>query len=136
MWECPKCNRKFKNTNQSHYCTKAESIDGYISMQAAEVQSVMQKVCEVIREAAPGCVEVISCHMPTFKLGSSRLIQFAAHKNHLGFYPSEDAVETFAGRLLVDGYKFNKGCIHFPWNKPMPYELITEIAQYRAAQLN
>jgi len=136
MWQCPKCKRDFKNTNQSHYCTKAESIDDYIAMQAAEVQAIIQNVCDAIRAAAPGCTEIISCHMPTFKIGSSNLIQLAAHKNHLGFYPFEDAVNTFADRLSIDGYKFNKGCIHFPWSKPMPYELITEIAQYRATQLN
>ena len=135
MWQCPKCKRAFKNTNQSHYCTKAESIDGYIAMQATEVQPVLHKVCAVIREAAPECAETISCHMPTFRQGSSNLIQLAAHKNHLGFYPFEDAVNAFADRLALEGYKFSKGCIHFPWSRPMPYELILQIAQYRAAQL-
>ena len=135
MWQCPKCKREFKNTNQSHYCTKAESIDDYIAMQAAEAQPGMRKVCEVIREAAPECTEIISCHMPTFKQGSKNLIQFAAHKNHLGFYPSDDAVNAFAELLSIERYKFNKGCIHFPWSKPMPYELISQITQYRAAQL-
>ena len=106
-------------------------------MQATEVQTVIQKVCEIIRNAVPECTEIISCHMPTFRKDSSKsnLVQLAAHKNHLGFYPFEDAVNAFADRLTLDGYKFNKGCIHFPWNKPIPYELIAEITQYRATQL-
>jgi len=138
MWQCPKCKREFKNTNQSHYCTKPESIDGYISMQAPEVQSTIQKVCDIIRETVPECTEIISCHMPTFRNGSSKsnLVQLAAHKNHLGFYPFDDAVNAFADRLALEGYKFNKGCIHFPWSKPIPYELISEIIQYRVAQLD
>ena len=136
MWQCPKCKREFKNTNQSHFCTKAESIDDYIAMQIADLQPIIKKVCEVIQEAAPGCTEIISCHMPTFKIGSSTLIQLAAHKNHLGFYPFDDAVNTFADRLSLEGFKFNKGCIHFPWNKPMPYGLIFEIVEYRVTQLN
>jgi len=135
MWQCPKCKREFKNTNQSHYCTKAESIDDYISMQAIEVQSVLQKVCRVIRESAPESGEAISYHMPTYKMGSSNLIQLAAHKNHLGFYPSTDAVNAFADRLTLEGYKFNKGCIHFPWNRSMPYELISEIVEYRITHM-
>ena len=136
MWQCPKCKREFKSANQSHYCTKAESIDDYITMQETELQPIMKKVCEIIREAAPGSAEVISCHMPTFKIGSSNLIQLAAHKNHLGFYPFDDAVNAFADRISLEGYKFNKGCIHFPWSKPIPYELISQIVQYRVAQLN
>jgi len=135
MWQCPKCKREFKNTSQSHYCTKAESIDDYIAIQETELQPIMQKICNIIREASPGCTELISCHMPTFKQGSSNLIQFAAHKNHLGFYPFDDTVNAFADRLSLEGFKFNKGCIHFPWNKPMPYELISQITQYRVSQL-
>ena len=138
MWQCPKCKREFKNTNQSHYCAKAESIDDYISMQATEVQPIIQKVCELIREVVPECTEIISCNIPTFRKGllKSNLIQLAAHKNHLGFYPFDDAVNAFADRLTIEGYKFNKGCIHFPWDKPMPYELVSEITQYRVSQLN
>ena len=136
MWQCSKCKREFKNTNQSHFCTKAESIDDYIAVQEIDLQPIIEKVCEVIREAVPECAEIISCHMPTFKLGTTNLIQLAAHKNHLGFYPFDDAVNAFAERLSLEGYKFNKGCIHFPWNKQMPYELIAEIVKYRAAQLN
>ena len=138
MWQCLICKREFKNTNQSHFCAKPESVEDYISMQALEVQSIIRKVCDVIREAVPECTEMISCHMPTFRKGSlkSNLIQLAAHKNHLGFYPFDDAVDTFADRLTLEGYKFNKGCIHFPWDKPIPYELISEITQYRVTQLN
>ena len=138
MWKCPKCKRTFKNENQSHYCTKAESIDDYIAMQVPEIQPAMKKVCEAVREAVPDCTEIISCHMPTFRKGSSKsnLIQLAAHKNHLGFYPFDDAVSAFAKRLTSEGYKFNKGCIHFQWNQPMPYELISEIVQYRVSQVD
>ena len=38
MWQCPKCGRDFKNTNQGHYCGKVESIDAYIAKQVVEVQ--------------------------------------------------------------------------------------------------
>jgi uncharacterized protein YdhG (YjbR/CyaY superfamily) len=138
MWLCPKCQRQFKNTNQSHYCIKPETVDDYIAMQEKEVQPVIQKVREVILSAVPDCTEIISCHMPTFRKGKSKLnlIQLAAHKNHLGFYPFDEAVNHFANRLTADGYKFNKGCIHFPWGKPMPYELICEIVQYRGTQVD
>jgi len=130
MWQCPKCKREFKNTNQSHYCTKAESINDYIAQQAEEVQPIMQKVYETVRKEAPECTEKLSYHMPTFWKGRN-LIQFAAHKNHLGFYPGEDAVNVFADKLSLAGFKFSKGCIQLPWSKPMPYELISEITRYR-----
>jgi transposase-like protein len=59
MWQCPKCNREFRNTNQDHYCGKIETIDQYILDQADEVQPVLNKIREVIREAAPDATEKI-----------------------------------------------------------------------------
>jgi len=134
MWICPKCGRDFKNTNQSHYCSlKPADIDEYIAQAPEERREILQRVRQTIREAAPGCTEKISWDMPAFYQGEN-LIHFAAFKNHLGLFPGEDGVNAFARRLHDEGYKFNKGTIQLPWNKPMPYELIADITRYRAAQ--
>jgi uncharacterized protein YdhG (YjbR/CyaY superfamily) len=131
MWTCPKCGRLFKNTNQSHYCSsKPADIDQYIAQSPEERREILQRVRQTIREAAPGCTEKISWDMPTFFQGEN-LIHFAVSKNHLGLYPGEDGVNAFARRLQDEGYKFNKGTIQLPWNKPIPYELIAEITRYR-----
>jgi len=131
MWQCPTCKRTFKNTNQSHYCVKPETIDQYIAAQAPEVQPILHEICETIRGAAPEAVEKISCHIPTF-WQEKNLVQLAAHKNHIGFYPGDEAVISFAERLT--DYKTNKGCIHLPLGQPIPYGLIRDIVQYRVAQ--
>lgn len=82
MWQCPKCGRNFKNTMQSHYCGKVETIDQYISEQAEAVQPILNKIREVIRAAAPDAIEKISYQMPTFWQGKN-LIHFAAFKKHI-----------------------------------------------------
>ena len=123
MWTCPKCNREFKNTNQNHFCIKPESISDYILAQAEEAQPFLQKLYDVVRGAAPNATETISQHMPTFKQPKT-IIQFAAHKNHIGFYPGEAAVIAFKERLV--GYKTNKGCIHLPYDE-IDCELIVDI---------
>lgn len=41
-----------------------------------------------------------------------------------------ETVEEFGGRL--EGYKTNKGTIQFPYDKPLPLELIAEIAVWCA----
>jgi len=66
--------------------------------------------------------------MPTFYL-QGNLVHFAAHKSHIGFYPGESGVEVFKEELT--GYKSSKGAIQFPFDKPVPYELITKIVKYR-----
>jgi len=133
MWICQKCGRGFKNVNQSHYCsTKPADIDEYIAKEPEERREILQRVRKTIREAAPGCIERISWDMPAFWQGEN-LIHFASFKNHLGLYPGEDGVNAFARRLEDEGYKFNKGTIQLPWNKPMPYDLIADITLYRVA---
>ena len=128
MWTCPKCSREFKNTNQSHYCVKPETVDQYIAEQAEAVRPLFRTICEVIREAAPEAVEKISCHVPTF-WQKKNLVQFAAHKNHIGFYPGDEAVLAFAERLAA--YKTNKGCIHLPLDAPVDVELIADIVRWQ-----
>lgn len=130
MWQCPRCGRKFKNTNQDHYCGKIESIDQYISVQAEEVQPILHKVREVIRLAAPDATEKISWQMPTFWQGEN-LIHFAAFKKHAGIYPGDLSLAPFEDRL--EGYHRTKGAIQFPYDKTIDYELIADITRWRVA---
>lgn len=126
MWTCPKCNRSFRTQNQQHYCGKApETIDEYIAEQVEDVQSVLHEIQKVIHEAIPEAEEKISWSMPTFK-GKKNVIQFAAFKKHVSIFPGPEAVEFFQDRLRE--YKTSKGTIQFPLAKPVPYELIHDIA--------
>lgn len=128
MWTCPKCGRNFKRQNQDHYCGKApETIDEYISSQPEEIQRNLMEVRNAIRGAIPEAQERISWSMPTYWKGHN-IIQFAGFKKHIGLYPGPEAVEAFSEKLKE--YKTSKGTIQFPHNKPLPLELIGEIAKW------
>jgi len=58
------------------------------------------------------------------------LIYFAAMKNHLGVYPTADGMDAFKDRLSK--YKTSKGAVQFPYSRPIPYDLISEMAAFRA----
>lgn len=127
MWICPKCGRTFKRQNQEHYCgKKLETIDQYIAAQLEPVQPYLKEVRDVIRAALPEVEERISWSMPTFWKGHN-MIQFAGFKNHIGLYPGPKAVEVFCERLKE--YKTSKGTIQLLYSKPLPLELIGEIAK-------
>jgi uncharacterized protein YdhG (YjbR/CyaY superfamily) len=66
--------------------------------------------------------------MPAFKLHGN-LVYFAALKNHIGFYPTPSGIEAFKEELSP--YKTSKGAIQFPLDKPIPYDLIEKIVQFR-----
>lgn len=133
MWKCPKCGRGFKNTNQDHYCGKApKKIDEYIETQPGQVRTILIKVRESIRAAAPEAVEKISWRMPTFWQGEN-LIHFAAFKRHIGIYPGDLTLTPFAVKLT--GCHTTKGAIQFPLDNPVDYALIEEITRWRVQQV-
>jgi uncharacterized protein YdhG (YjbR/CyaY superfamily) len=107
------------------------TIDEYILQFPPEIQDILQKLRQVIRNSAPEAVEKISYAMPTFDL-MGNLVHFAAFKNHIGFYPAPSGIEAF--REQLSGYKGAKGSVQFPIGEPLPYELISEIVTFRAAE--
>ena len=128
MWKCPKCERAFKNENQSHYCGKApETVDEYIFVQDESIRNRLMSIREVLRNALPDATEKISWSMPTYWKGHN-IVHFAAQKKHIGFYAGPEAVIHFADKLDQANCKYNKGSIQIPYSDELPLTLIAEIA--------
>ncbi len=127
MWKCPKCGRSFSREGQGHYCGRIETVDQYIDGQEETARQYLNEVRQIIRRAIPEAEETISWSMPTFRKGRN-IIHFAAAKKHLGLYPGEEATAAFADRL--SDYEVSKGTIRLPYTKPLPKELIAEIAAW------
>jgi uncharacterized protein YdhG (YjbR/CyaY superfamily) len=108
-----------------------QSMDEYIAGFPGEVQVILQRVRETIREAAPAATEAISYGIPTFKLYGN-LVHFAAYKKHLGFYPTPAGLQAFKAELA--GYKGSKGAVQFPLDQPIPYDLIRRIVAFRVQE--
>src|SRR5467141_1631527 len=112
--------------------SKLRTIDEYIETFPKEVQPILEKVRQTIRKAAPKAVESISYQMPTFKLNGKGLVYFAGYKSHVGFYPIPSGVEAFKKELSP--YKQGKGSVQFPIDKPIPYDLVGSIVQFRVKE--
>jgi uncharacterized protein YdhG (YjbR/CyaY superfamily) len=107
------------------------SVDSYIAQFPEDVQATLQQIRAVIKEAAPDAMEKISYGMPGF-YQNGMLVWFGCHKNHIGFYPTGEGIETFKDELSA--YKFSKGAVQLPLDQPIPYELIRKITRYRVEQ--
>ena len=116
---------------QAHYCGKPETIDQYIDAQDEAVKDRLRAVRQTIRAAIPEAQERISWSMPTFWKGRN-LIHFAASKKHIGLYPGDEAVAAFADRLAA--FDTSKGTIRLPHDKPLPLDLIADIARWCMAK--
>ncbi len=108
-----------------------KSIEEYILQFSPGIQEKLQTLRSIIKESAPDAEEKISWQMPTFYYYGN-VVHFAAHKNHIGFYPGASGIEVFKHKMLE--YKASKGAVQFPFEKPLPNELISEIVKYRVAE--
>jgi uncharacterized protein YdhG (YjbR/CyaY superfamily) len=108
-----------------------QTIDEYIAGFPPDVQEILQRIRATIRAAAPDAQETIKYRMPTFTL-SGNLVHFAAFQKHIGFYPVPTGIEKFKEALSV--YQQGKGSVQFPLDKPIPYELISRIVEFRVQE--
>jgi uncharacterized protein YdhG (YjbR/CyaY superfamily) len=109
--------------------TMANEIIVYHRKFPEEVQKVLEHLRDIILHAVLEPEEVISYQMPAFKKNGI-LVYYAAYKNHIGFYPTAEGINAFKSELTE--YKWSKGAIQFPLDRPLPEDLITRIVQFKA----
>ncbi|MDQ0969291.1 uncharacterized protein YdhG (YjbR/CyaY superfamily) [Flavobacterium sp. W4I14] len=108
---------------------KPENIDQYIANFPIKTQKLLQQIRETIHKAVPEAKEVISYGMPAFKQNTV-LVYFAGYAKHIGFYPTGSGIEAFKEEFTQ--YKWSKGAVQFPLDKPLPLDLITRITRFKA----
>ena len=110
---------------------RPKSITEYINAAPKEARRKLREMHACIRKSAPGAKESLKWGMPAFSYRRI-LITFAAHKHHIGFYPTPSAVRAFANDLSK--FATAKGSIQFPLEKPLPLPLIRKITAFRVRE--
>lgn len=110
-----------------------KTFDDYIMEYPPEIQERLEEIRQAIKSVVPEAKERISYNMLSFRFHGN-LVYYGAFKNHIGFYPASMTVfEKFKDELKI--YKQSgKGTVQFPYDKPLPLELIKRIAQFRAGE--
>ncbi len=109
-----------------------EDFDDYAEAFPPKVRGLLRKVRKTIAEAAPKATETISYRMPAFRQGRI-LVWFGAHENHIGLYPGASGIAAF--KKEIARYKSAKGSVQFPFDEPLPLELIARIVKFRVKEL-
>jgi uncharacterized protein YdhG (YjbR/CyaY superfamily) len=112
--------------------TAPKTIDEYIAGFPNDVQDILEKIRMTIRKAAPDAEETISYHMPTFTLNGHYLVHLAAFKKHIGLYPAPTGIEEFKQDMSI--YGAGKSTLQFPFDKPIPFDLISKIVKFRVSE--
>jgi uncharacterized protein YdhG (YjbR/CyaY superfamily) len=104
---------------------KFATIDGYLATVSPEVKLILEEIRQLIHLKVPEAQEVISYQMPAFKLKRT-FIYFAAFKKHIGVYPPVTEDKRLIKELQT--YRNEKGNLAFPFDQPIPFELIGRVA--------
>jgi uncharacterized protein YdhG (YjbR/CyaY superfamily) len=109
----------------------AKEVDTYIASFPRKVRALLTKVRRTIRAAAPKATEGTSYRIPAFRQHGI-IVYFAGFKGHVGLYPPvrgnaalEKATAKYAGP---------KGNLKFPYDAPLPLELIARIVRFKSRQ--
>lgn len=107
------------------------TVGEYIQAVPKEHTAKLKEMRALVNKLVPKGEEVIRYGMPTIQLDSKNFIHFASMKGHLGFYPSPSGIQPFEDDFKKHGISFSKGCVRFPYDKPLPVSLITKIIKFR-----
>jgi uncharacterized protein YdhG (YjbR/CyaY superfamily) len=108
-----------------------KTIDAYIMGFEPEIQKTLNEIRNFIKTEVPEATEKISYGMPTFYLNGN-LVHFAAFKDHYGFFPNPSGIDAFEKELLP--YRTGKGTLRFPLDKPIPWDIIQKVIQFRVRE--
>ena len=111
---------------------KPANVDAYIASLPENVQKILKRLRMAVIQAAPHAEETISYGMPAYRYKGRVIIYFAGYKNHIGVYATPIAHAAFQKEL--SGYKQGRGSVQFPLDKPMPFDLIKKMVQFRIKQ--
>ena len=104
------------------------TIDDYIAAAPAAGQPHLRRLHALLQQVAPKAEQVIKWRHPFF-IEPRFLFSFSAHKAHLSFAASPEALEHFRADLA--GHATTKNFLKVPYDAPLPEALIRRIAEYR-----
>lgn len=100
------------------------TVDQYFASASEEARPILEEIRRIVERVVPGAEPTISYRMPAFRKDRV-FIYFAAFKHHIGMFPPVEGDEELVRDLLP--YRGPKGNLRFPFDQPMPYELIERV---------
>lgn len=107
------------------------TVDDYLSAFPEKTRKMLEELRTLIRKTVPEATEEISYQMPAYKLNGP-VVYFAGYEKHIGFYPTPSGIEAFQSELR--NYKWSKGAVQFPLDKPLPVDLIVRMVKFKVEE--
>ena len=111
---------------------KPTTVAEYIDAAPIVAQHKLREIHSILKSVAPDASEKLKWGSPVFE-EKRILFSFSAFKSHLNFMPTHSSLEPFKQEL--EEYKTGNDTIQFPYNKPLPVNLIRKIAAFRLKEV-
>ena len=112
---------------------RIETVEQYIGSFLKEVQAILKLVRKTISKAVPDAEEVISYQIPAFN-SNGWIFYYSAYKEHYSLSCPPPFTVFTAFKKELEPYKISKSTIQFPFDKPVPVELIAAMSKFRAEE--
>lgn len=106
-----------------------QDVDRYISNFPSDIRERLNLIRFTFYEELPEVSETIRYNMPSFKVGTSH-IYYAAYKKHISLHAIY-GINEIEAKLALYRAKGTQDTLHFPHNKPIPFDLIKEIIRLK-----
>lgn len=108
------------------------TVDHYIANAGEPGSSVLEAIRAAVRDVVPGVTEDIKYDMPVFRLGEAYIFYMGGWKKHAAIYP---IAKHYGFEAEITPYRSGKDTVKFPYNKPLPLDLIARIVEARVADI-
>lgn len=110
------------------------TVDEYLAEAPEPQQTTLGQVRESLRKILADAQETISYGVPAFEMHGKLVAGYAYFKNHCSYFPHSGSVlPELADKL--EGYKWSKGALQFPCDRPLPEDLLRALVNTRLKQL-
>lgn len=109
-----------------------KDVDAYIASFDGDIRERLEGVRAALHAGIPDGEEKVRYQMPAILLGGRYAVHFAAWKKHIGMYPVAVAGPDLEPEIAP--HRVGKDSVNFLYTEPVPYELITRIAEFLYAQ--
>ena len=103
----------------------------YLEAVAPEARARLEAIRAEAEARVPGAERCIAYQLPALRKGVV-FFYFAAFKKHIGIYPPVQGPAALVEEL--GPWRGPKGNLSFPFDQPLPLELIGRVAEALAAQ--
>jgi uncharacterized protein YdhG (YjbR/CyaY superfamily) len=111
--------------------SKPHSIDEYLINVSDQATMIFNSVRTLIHEISPDVAESISYGIPSFRIKDKPYVHVAVWKTHLAMYPFHPVDDPNLELALLP-YRASKATGRFPFNKPLPIDLIERFLRHLA----